>query len=108
DTAEPLRQPLPGPAAATQARITANPNPVPVGGGRGRTTIACNTGDMSIAQVYVSRGKGREELLGQGAQGSFDVMWIEAGSTYEFRLYAGREHMQVLARVIVQGVRAER
>jgi hypothetical protein len=59
-------------------------------------------------QIYVSRDGAEEQLVTQGPQGAGDINWIAAGSSYDFRLYAGLDHKQMLARVIVRGVRSER
>jgi hypothetical protein len=36
-----------------------------------------------------------------GADGSSEAAWIQTGMTYEFRLYAGTEHKDLLARLPV-------
>jgi tRNA (mo5U34)-methyltransferase len=67
--------------------LSASPNPVPVGEETGKTTIRWSTPDASPGKVYVSID-GKEELLfAAGRQGTAIAPWIEAGSTYEFRLY---------------------
>ena len=92
-----------GSAAASSAPITAAPNPVPAGQGPGTTTITWNTGDGSLAQVYVSVDSGSETLFASSPQGSAAAPWIEAGKTFEFRLYAGTEHTKLLAKTQVTG-----
>jgi hypothetical protein len=92
--------------SASGARITASPNPVVIKSGLGKTTIGWNTGDGSPGQVYVSRDGGPDTLVTQGAEGSDELSWIEFGPEYEFRLYAGLEHRQLLASVTIRGVRA--
>jgi ABC-type transport system substrate-binding protein len=91
----------PASPAASAATITASPNPVPVGEGLGTTTITWNTGDGTVGQVYVSVDGGPESLFGGGPPGSAAASWIQAGKTYEFRLYAGTEHATVLAKTEV-------
>jgi hypothetical protein len=80
--------------------LSASPNPVPAGEGLGQTTISWKSVD---GKVYVSTN-GREELLfGGSPRGSEQANWIEAGSTYEFRLY-NADHKQLLAKVTVTRV----
>jgi hypothetical protein len=55
--------------------------------------------------VYVSHNGKAEKLFGQGGRGSKEAPWILAGSTYEFRLYAGKERAKLLASVKVRGVK---
>src|SRR5205823_6424932 len=43
-------------------------------------------------------------LFQQGAEGSADVPWIEAGMRYEFRLFGGPKHSKELAAISVIGV----
>jgi hypothetical protein len=91
----------------TGASITANPNPVPAGPGLGKSTITWKTADGSSGQVYVSEGGNAEKLFaGESSQGSLDAPWIGPGATYEFRLYAGKEHQKILASV--QVIRSEK
>jgi hypothetical protein len=90
-----------GSPGASGATITASPNPVPVGQGPGTTTVSWNTGDGGGGQVYVSSDGGSETLFADGASGSAAAPWIEAGKTYEFRLYAGTEHAKMLAKTQV-------
>jgi hypothetical protein len=94
--------PSESPGAST-ATITASPNPVLVGQGPGTTTVSWNTGDGSGGQVYVSVDGGPEALFAGGPPGSAPVPWIEAGKTFEFRLYAGTEHTKMLAKTQVTG-----
>ena len=56
-------------------------------------------GRESTAQVYVSTNNGAEALFASGGEGSSDAPWIQTGMNYEFRLYAGTEHKDLLARV---------
>jgi len=87
--------------AASAATITASPNPVPTGGGPGNTTITWNTAGGTDGQVYVSVDGGPESIFTAGPSGSTPAPWIQAGKTYEFRLYAGTEHATVLAKTQV-------
>jgi hypothetical protein len=90
--------------AASTAAISASPNPVPTSQGVGTTTITWNTGDGTDAQVYVySPDGGPESLVAAGPTGSVAVPWILAGKTVEFRLYAGSEHVKVLAKTQITG-----
>ena len=89
--------------AAPATTIMASPNPVITGEGSGNTTITWNTGDGSTGQVYVSEDGGPERLCVEGSTGSTPVAWIQAGKTFEFRLYAGTEHAKVLAKTQVTG-----
>ena len=89
--------------AAAAATITASPNPVTTGEGPGTTTITWNTGDSTTGQVYVSEDGGPEKLFAEGPTGSAPAPWIQAGKTFEFRLYAGTEHAKVLAKIQVTG-----
>jgi hypothetical protein len=79
---------------------------VPIESRLGKTTIAWNTGDGSAGQIYVSRDGGAEQLVTQGAEGTEEVNWIEAGPAYEFRLYAGLARTKLLAGVTVKGARS--
>jgi len=80
--------------------IWANPNPVPAGSKT--TTISWDTGDGSIAQVYISVDGGPEKRFsGSLSKGSLDATWIEKKNEYDFRLYAGMEHTTLLASVKV-------
>jgi hypothetical protein len=93
----------PASPAASAATITASPNPVPAGEGVGTTTITWNTGDGTAGQVYVSVDGESESIFGGGPPGSAAAPWIQPGKRYEFRLYAGTEHVTVLARTQVTG-----
>jgi hypothetical protein len=92
--------PSASPGAST-VTITASPNPVPASQGPGTTTITWNTGDGSAGQVYVSVDGGTEASFAAGPPGSVAAPWIEAGKTFEFRLYAGTEHTKMLAKTQV-------
>ena len=87
----------------TAPTVTASPNPVPIRSGMGKTTITWDTGGRGIGQVYAARDNLPEELFAEGGDGSKDAAWIDRGSTYAFRLYAGRDHTDLLATVTVTG-----
>jgi hypothetical protein len=76
---------------------------VPLSQGRGTTTITWNTGDGSVGTVYLAKDGEPEAAFASGAPGSASAPWIEAGKTYEFRLYAGTEHTKMLAKTQVTG-----
>ena len=93
-------------SAPTGATISATPNPVPAGSGTGTTTVSWTTGDGSGGQVYVSEnGQAEKLMVDKTSQASGDVPWIQAGSSYEFRLYDAA-HAKLLSKVVV--TRAER
>jgi hypothetical protein len=82
--------------------IVAEPNPVPAGPGRGSTTLSWNIPDRSLGEVYVSIDGAKEELFGGlASSGTQKADWIDAGSSYEFRLYEGKAHEKVLSSVTV-------
>ena len=87
--------------AALAPTITASPNPVTIGEGLGTTTITWNTGDGTTGRVYVSEDGAPETLFTEGPTGAAPAPWIQAGKTFEFRLYAGTEHAKVLAKTQV-------
>jgi hypothetical protein len=89
--------------AGSAATITASPNPVTTGEEPGTTTITWNTRDGTTGQIYVSEDGGPERLFTAGPTGSVPAPWIQAGKTFEFRLYAGTEHAKILAKVQVTG-----
>ena len=88
------------PIAQTGPTIKATPNPVPAGTGMGTTTISWTTGDGSEGQVYVSSDGQAEQLFATTPQGSADAAWVQAGKSYEFRLY-GAGHEKLLGKVVV-------
>jgi 2-polyprenyl-3-methyl-5-hydroxy-6-metoxy-1,4-benzoquinol methylase len=67
--------------------LSAFPNPVAVGKEIGQTTIRWSTPDACPGKVYVSIDGKAELLFAGGRKGVAAANWIEAGSTYEFRLY---------------------
>jgi hypothetical protein len=86
----------------TAATIDATPNPVPTGSGMGTTTINWTTGDGSDGQVYVSADGQPEQLFATASQGPANATWVQAGKSYEFRLY-GAGHSKLLGKVVVTG-----
>jgi hypothetical protein len=92
-----------GPSGKGPPVLKADPNPVPAGPGNGTTRITWDTGDArSTGQVYVSRDGKPENLFAEGIRGTKEARWIQKGFVYEFRLYAGRDHVQLLARIKVR------
>ncbi len=71
----------------TAPTISATPNPVPTGSGIGTTTVSWTTGDRSNGQVYVSADGQAEQIFATAPQGSANAAWVQAGKSYEFRLY---------------------
>jgi hypothetical protein len=89
------------PITQTGATIKATPNPVPAGSGMGTTTISWTTGDGSEGEVYVSESGQAERLFASKTpQGSGDAPWVQAGVSYEFRLYDAA-HAKLLGKVVV-------
>src|SRR5207248_11117313 len=86
----------------TAPTISATPNPVATGSGIGTTTISWTTGDRSSGQIYDSADGQPEQIFATAPQGSADAPWIEAGKSYEFRLY-GAGHAKLLGKVVVTG-----
>lgn len=82
------------PAVALEAPkglIKADPNPVPAGpGALGKTTISWNTGSNVPADISVS-SDGQPEIPFAGGvnEGKAEAPWIQAGASYDFRLYLG-------------------
>lgn len=79
--------------------LHANPNPIPGGTDMGETTITWRADSGSMAEVYVVRADGKEQLFAAGSNGSEKAPWIQPGST-EFRLYREGDH-KLLARLTV-------
>jgi hypothetical protein len=67
----------------------------------GKTTVTWNSGGASPAQLYVKVNRSPEVLLSRGESGSVDVPWIAFDSFYEFHLYSGKHHSNLLAKVNV-------
>src|SRR6266516_2846599 len=67
----------------------------------GTTTISWTTGDGSEGDVYVSESGQAERLFASKTpQGSGDAPWVQAGVSYEFRLY-DTAHAKLLGKVVV-------
>ena len=88
-----------------KASLIAFPHQVPVSRDMGVTEITWNTGDGSEGELYVSKDGEAEKCFVTGPRGSKQVPWILAGSSYEFRLYAGTEHKRLLNEVRVSGIK---
>jgi hypothetical protein len=73
----------------TASSLIALPNPVPPGAGQGKTTITWCSGRAGSAAAYVSRDGAEPVVFARSSHGSQEARWIQAGSTYEFSLYAG-------------------
>jgi 2-polyprenyl-3-methyl-5-hydroxy-6-metoxy-1,4-benzoquinol methylase len=82
--------------------LSAFPNPVPAAEKMGRTTIRWSTADAGSGKVYVSIDGQEESLFAGGRQGVAAANWIQAGSTYEFRLY-NSDHSRLLDKIVVSG-----
>jgi len=80
--------------------ISASPNPVPVSEKMGMTTIRWNTAGAGDGKVYVSIDGQKESLFAGGRQGVATANWIQAGFTYEFRLYDS-SHARLLDKISV-------
>lgn len=82
--------------------ISASPNPVPSGKDIGTTKVSW-TGDGSFREVYVSVDNAAENRCwgSADATGSFDFPYINAGAVYEFRLYRGSDHKELLGSIKV-------
>ncbi|HYU18952.1 MAG TPA: YfhO family protein [Chloroflexota bacterium] len=74
--------------------LTASPNPVPADATV--ATISWTTPDGSIGQVWVTQDDGPEALFADGVSGSLATPPLAFGSSYEFRLYSGRERAILL------------
>ncbi len=82
----------------------ASPNPVPAGSPdqqSGKTIVSWISSGASPAQLYVKVNRSPEVLLSRGETWSVDVPWIAFDSFYEFRLYSGKHHSNLLAKVNV-------
>ena len=91
----------------TSTELHASPNPVPPGVGPGKTIISWSSHGAPSAAVYLSRDGTEELLFATGSQGSKEADWINAGETYEFRLYADRDRNTRLAQISVTRPPAE-
>ena len=85
--------------SAAKASIVASPNPVPASSNN--TTISWNAGDSQTGGVYVSTNGAPESLFAEAKTGSQPANWIVKG-TYEFRLYADKDHKKQLGTVLVK------
>jgi len=90
----------PGERSDKKAAIVAAPNSVTAPANT--TTISWDVGERPTGQVYVSKDDGPERLFAEGPRNSQDANWIAKGK-FEFRLYAGTDHQDRLATVVVQG-----
>lgn len=86
-------------APSSSAAISAGPNPVPAGSGAGTTTIKWTTGDGTDGKVFVSADGAQESEFASGPSGKSDTP-IQAGVTYEFRLY-NSDHTKQLTKITV-------
>jgi tRNA (mo5U34)-methyltransferase len=80
--------------------LSAAPNPVPVDEKRGSTRIRWSMPDACPGKVYVSINGQEELLFAGGHKGVATANWIEAGGTYEFRLYDS-DHTRLLDKISV-------
>ncbi len=83
-----------------KATITAEPNPIPAGPGAGKTRIVCDLGDEPVGEVYLSVNGGEEKRIFR-VQNARDFGSVHPGLIYEFRLYRGTNHQEVLGSVAV-------
>src|SRR5262249_38012026 len=82
---------------AEPVSLEAEPNPVPADDEElGTTTIKWSVGTQGNGQVWVSEDGGPEKLFSSGARGSQDADWICRNREYEFHLYNGTAHTQLL------------
>ncbi len=106
--------PSPAPATATDLPkdssgeyitpfIVGTPNPLPAGPNPGKVTIRWRTNAQADwGEVWVLIPGEREEIkFTEGGIGSQEATWINSGGKYEFRLYAGKAHQQLLATAVV-------
>ena len=77
--------------------LGASSNPAPAAKGIGKTTISWDSVDEKI---YVSANGNDEVLFAASPRGSQDANWIDAGSSYEFRLY-NSDHTKLPDKVVV-------
>ncbi|HEY7066197.1 MAG TPA: hypothetical protein VII06_32290 [Chloroflexota bacterium] len=81
------------------ARVSLAPNPLRAPGTDAELTWS--TGDATDGQVWVSQDGGPEVLVARSPSGTTKIPWIEQGTSYQFRLYAGESHATLLASVTV-------
>jgi hypothetical protein len=82
--------------ATCPANFLAVPNPVPPLKPEGRTAIVWDTHRPSPGQIYLAVDGGAETLFAEGANGLQVFSGVHAGSRYEFCLYLGRDHRQLI------------
>jgi glycosyltransferase involved in cell wall biosynthesis len=94
-TLAPYRRPLTTLAMPSDSarQLTAIPNPVSIDSSA--TTIGWDA-SVSSAEVWVSVDGGHETLFATGQTGSQVADWINAGSTYDFLLYAADDRRRPL------------
>jgi hypothetical protein len=68
----------------------------------GRATITWTADGVETAQIYVSLNGADETLFAGGPAGRQDAPWIQAGATYEFKMYKGLEHKELLGTVTIK------
>ena len=88
-----------------KSTLTASPNPVPVAASMGSTTITWNAAERPGAAVYVATDGGPETLFARGPSGSSPAAWVQAGPTYDFRLYSDTSRTELLSRLVVTGTK---
>jgi hypothetical protein len=70
--------------------IKADPNPIPAGAGLGKTKISWNTQTDGPVTITVStNGEPEVNFSGGEKEGAMEAPWIQAGASYDFRLYLG-------------------
>jgi len=84
--------------------ITANPVTVGVPSGQTGSTVLTVQSNANVVQVWVSVNYQPETIVSQMFNGTLPINWIQAGNSYEFRLYAGTQQSQLLDTVTVTGV----
>jgi len=84
--------------------VTATPRAVDIPkGALGTTVLQWSTQGQSTAEVWVSMDGGGEALFARSPAASASAPWIQSGHDYQFRLYAGTAHSQLLDTVRVYG-----
>ncbi|MGI8890856.1 MAG: hypothetical protein ACR2G0_08770 [Chthoniobacterales bacterium] len=91
----------PSSETANAATISASPKSATGSGPLGETTITWDTGTGAPGEVYVSKNKGEEKRFAEGQSGSKKAPWISPHAHFEFRLYQGTEHKELLGKVDV-------
>ena len=82
--------------------ITATPERVIVRDGSGSTEIKWDTGDASVAFVFVTEEGGKPVPFASGSRGNQMAPWIKEHS-YLFELYGDDQRQTLLAKVTVSG-----